>query len=273
MDDGGDVHDTDAAECIPQAPRADINMILEKLAQVSDHPSQRGFIRGRNLLTSVVELDAVVAGFLYDDEAEPAAVLLDIAAAFPGAEWEYIRCALTSQADPAALVDALFALYGPTHIEVRRNGHATGRPLRVTREIRQGCHASGIVWALLHDPIARSMWPALPRDELRLTAFADDAAVAMRTVFRDLSVLRHFMEVVRSVTGPGLNADNSAVINFTRRTYLVVHDIACGGPRTSRRLGSTASAVHLRNYNAFVVSVITHIAQLVRPGATTYIDS
>lgn len=82
---------------------------------------------------------------VHEDEAEPAPVLLGIAAASPSVEWEYIRWALFVQGGLAALVDALLALYGPTHIEVYFNRRAMGRLLRVTRGIRQGCLASGMV--------------------------------------------------------------------------------------------------------------------------------
>lgn len=62
-----------------------INNMLERYACAIVHPSQRGFVRGRDLLTNAAELEGAITGFLHDDEAEPAAVLLDIAAAFPSA--------------------------------------------------------------------------------------------------------------------------------------------------------------------------------------------
>lgn len=71
------------------------------------HSSQRGVISGQDLLTSVAELEGVVSGYLHDDEAEPVAVLLDVAAAFPSAERTSIRWALTAQGVPTWLVESL----------------------------------------------------------------------------------------------------------------------------------------------------------------------
>lgn len=62
-----------------------LNQMLDVIAQEVVHPSHRGFVRGRDIFTNVVELEAAVAGDLHDEEAEPAAVLLDIVAAFPSA--------------------------------------------------------------------------------------------------------------------------------------------------------------------------------------------
>lgn len=205
-----------------------LNGMFEKFATALVHPSQRGFVRGRDLLVNVAELDGAVTGFLYDDESELAAVLLGIAAAFPSAEWEIVRWALERQGVPRALADALFAMYGPTAAEVYLNGRASGCCMPVTCGIRQGCLASGTVWALLYDPVVRFLWGSLPRDDLWLTVSSDDIALALCNVFRDLRFVRRALEVA-SATGLRLNARKSVVINFTRRAHMVVQDIACDG--------------------------------------------
>lgn len=139
------------------------------------------------------------AGYLRDDESAPAAVLLDVA--FPSAEWDYIRWALAAQGVPQSLVDALLAMYGPTEVEVYFHCKPTARRMVVTRGIRP---ASGTVWALHYD-----LWAAVPRDHLRPAVFADEFAVALRNVFRDLCVLRRALGVVRVVTGLGANPRKS----------------------------------------------------------------
>lgn len=107
----------------------------------------------------MVEREVAGAGFLHDDKFEPAAELLDIAVAFRSPELEDICW------------------------------------LWVTRGIRQGCLASGTAWAVLYGPIVGCTWQALKRDELSLTALADDIVVGLQNVFRELRTLRHFLEV------------------------------------------------------------------------------
>lgn len=57
------------------------------------------------------------------------------------------------------------------------------------------------VWALLYDPVVRGMWLIFPCNDLWITVFADDVALALRNVFRDLAVLRRYMNVVKVGTG------------------------------------------------------------------------
>lgn len=95
-----------------------VNGTLEQYASAVVHPSQTGFVRGRDMLTNVAEIEGSITGFLHDDEAEPAAILLDVAVAFPSADWGYIRRALRALGVPRTLIDALFAMYGPTRIEI-----------------------------------------------------------------------------------------------------------------------------------------------------------
>lgn len=128
-----------------------LNGVLARIAE-DVHPSQRGFVRGRDLLTNVAKLDGAVTEFLHDDESEPAAVLPDVAAVLPeSAEWEYILLGIGCAASPSLscrrTVCDVWA--GPRRY---LNGRTTSIRLAVTRGIRQVCPASGSVWALLYDP-------------------------------------------------------------------------------------------------------------------------
>lgn len=130
-----------------------------------------------------------------------------------------------------------------------------------------------------------------------MTVFADDIAVALGNVFRDLHVLRRFMGVVRAGIGLSLNPDESAVINCTRRPHLVVWDVSRGGSgfpvsAAGRYLGCVlgsgsfathwaavqvkflAHATHANPlrlhslgiplaYNTLTISVVTYTAQLL----------
>lgn len=62
-----------------------------------------------------------------------------------------------------------------------------------------------------------------------ITAFADDIALALRKVFRDLRIFRRTLDVVGFATALRLNLRKSVVINSTRRSHVMVQDIACEG--------------------------------------------
>lgn len=95
-----------------------VNGMLEPMAQRVVHWSQRGFVKGRQITANVVHVEAAVEGYLHDEDAEPAAVFLDIAAAFPAVEWSYMHWALCRMGVPEGQVDAIFRRYGSafTHI-------------------------------------------------------------------------------------------------------------------------------------------------------------
>lgn len=169
-------------------------------------------------------LQGAVAGYLLDDESEPTTVLLGVAAAFPSAEWDYFRWV------PAAQQGAAPArLRGPTQVEVHLSGRPTARRLELTRGARQGFPASGTVWALLYDPFARFLWGAVPRRDLWPTVFADDIAVALRSVLLVLRIVRRALDVVSAATGFRLKPCKCGVVGFMRRPRRVVQDIACDG--------------------------------------------
>lgn len=122
-----------------------INEMRERFASSMVHQSHCGFVRGRDLLTNVAELEGAITGYLHDDEAEPAAVLLDVAAALPSAEWGYIHWALTRPGIPAAVIEALFAMYTPTSVDFVVDGRATGTRLRDSGDsVGMSCQRDGV---------------------------------------------------------------------------------------------------------------------------------
>lgn len=69
----------------------------------------------------------------------------------------------------------------------------------------------------------------LPRNDLWLTVFADDIAMELRNVFRDLRRARLALDIVGIAIGFCLNPPKSVVINYTRHLHVAVQYIACDG--------------------------------------------
>lgn len=96
-----------------------------------------------------------------------------------------MRWALSRVGVPYRLVSAIFRLYASAFVHSIWGGGVSSHSLPVIRGIRQGCPASGTLWALLYDPVVRRVWRAIPRGDGLLAVFADDIAVVLKTVFRD----------------------------------------------------------------------------------------
>lgn len=203
-----------------------ITSMLEPMAPRMVDWSQHGFVQGRQMVANVVHVEAALEESRHDEDAEPVAVLLDIAAAFPSVEWAYMLWALHRLGAPPDVVAAIFRFYDPTNAHILWDGAVSEQTLAVTRGIRQGCPAFGTLWALLRDPVVCRAWHCFPRDGL-LAVFADDIAVVLRNVFRDWRRVRGAFDEIRVLTGLALQLGKTVLINFTRRGHVVVKDIAC----------------------------------------------
>lgn len=159
--------------------------MLEPMVQRVVHWSQRGLVKGRQMAANVVHVEAVVDEYLNDEDAEPAVVFLDIAAAFPSAEWAYMQWALGRIQVPVSLIDAIFRLYASACVRSMWEGTVSDRSLPGIRGIPQGGLASGALWALLYDTFIRRAWHVVPRGGGIGAVFADDGDAVLRNIFRD----------------------------------------------------------------------------------------
>lgn len=120
----------------------------EPLVRLTVHWSQRGFVKGRQIATHVVQVESAFEECLNDVDSEPTALVLGFAAALPSVEWPCMRWALVR-------------LGVPEHVCRGDFSHA-----------RACLCAPSVGWrrvdpdtfsALLYDPVFRSVWGASPR--------------------------------------------------------------------------------------------------------------
>eukprot|EP00972_Heterocapsa_arctica_P000666 96708-Heterocapsa_arctica.AAC.1 len=72
--------------------------------------------------------------------------------------------------------------------------------------IRQGCPASGTLWAIAFDPILRSLIAALDTNQLATVGgFADDLGIAVDDPMTALPLTVSFFQVVKLAAGLQLN--------------------------------------------------------------------
>lgn len=138
---------------------------------------------------NVVQVEAVVEEYLNNEDAEPAAIFLDMAAVFPSAGWSCMRWALRRLGVPAGLDDATVRLYDSAFVHIVWGGGVSSHSLLVTCGIRQGCPASGTLWASLYGLVIRRAWQSFQLGGGLWLVFADDIAVVLRGVVRCCSEL------------------------------------------------------------------------------------
>lgn len=213
-------------------------------------------------MTEVAELDGAITCYFSTMSPSPP-LFCSTAVAFPLAEWACIRWAFAEQGVPHVVLDALSSMYGPMQVEIDLNGRPTVRRMNMTCGISQGCLVSGMVWALLYDPIAMYLWAALPRGDLWLTVFANDIAPALRNVFWSLRRARRALDVA------GVASAKECGDQFhPTAPRIVVQGIACDGngfPVSGMGtclgfvLGSELFAQRLAAVRAKVLSRASHV--------------
>ncbi len=137
-----------------------LNQPLAQVAQVTVHPRQRGFVRGRSITDNVIEIEGFAQSYAIAEAEDPAILLFDIKAAFPSLAHSWLWVVLIRMGIPKAIISAIRALYrGGVAIVVLLGARWGGFPIH--SGIRQGCPASGTLFALAIDPCIRYLMDQL----------------------------------------------------------------------------------------------------------------
>ena len=143
---------------------------------------------------------------------ESGVLLTDFAAAYPSVNHFWIFSAIENTVLPAFLCRFLRSIYKDSITHVEFAGEERGQFL-MARGVRQGCPASGFLFAMAFDPIFRwfqeSINPKNP-DNLDFLqpvqcAYADDLAVASSSFIGLMSALAPAFRSVDSIAGLNLN--------------------------------------------------------------------
>lgn len=191
-----------------------ITSLLEEVAVTTVSPLQRGFVRGRQILDNVFDVECAMELALLQVDSDPGIFLFDVEAAFPSASQAWIWRVMYAMELPRALCSAVQALYCNVRVRFLVGGVLSAYTVDVVSGIKQGCPSSGSLWALLYDLVIRNWGSILPTSELTLGCFADDLAAAARSVHDALPALLRTFDLVRTATRLRLNIRKTALVYF-----------------------------------------------------------
>lgn len=192
---------------------------LERVALALVHPAQSGVVRGRRMLSDVLEMQAALKEATMFGMAPSAMVLFDVAVAFPSAEWEWIWSCLDAIGMPGWLARGLRLTHESARMTVMFNGEVFHDiVISLRRGIKQGCPASSALLALFLDPIARRLVAVLPPLGYALTCFVDDLAAALGNALVGLRLLLPVLLEMLLAAGLALHAGKTRVVNFSAST-------------------------------------------------------
>jgi endonuclease/exonuclease/phosphatase family metal-dependent hydrolase len=198
-----------------------MNASLSQMAARTVSSRQRGFVRGRHLLDNVLETEASAVHFARFFGDSSGIVLLDLAAAFPSLAHSWIFSVLKKMGVPRFFRRALAKLYRKVNITILFGGSATAG-FAAKSGIKQGCPASGSLFAIALDPFLRMLCLRLPAPLYTVSAFADDMAIVTRKLFHTLAIIADLFALLGSATAMKLNPKKSIIIPLGRQTAFAI---------------------------------------------------
>lgn len=186
------------------------NRVLTRVCQRQISPAQRGFIRGRSIAASIALTEAAMCAMGVVSRTS-AAVFLDFRNAFPSLLHAWLRQVLVRARVPRwalRLVDymytdclSLFSVAGEVVADVR-----------IKCGVRQGCPASGSLFAIAVDPVLRvlAQGPG-PRSQIPF-AFADDLTVILRCFHILMPIVVELLERWSRVSGLALQTAKCEIV-------------------------------------------------------------
>lgn len=184
---------------------------------------------------------------------------LDIRKAFDSVKWEYIIDLLRRRGFPSIFRDWITALLCSSSSWILLNGVA-GSPIIHAQGLRQGDPISPLLFVLAIDPLQRILEMAATTGLfhkirgrgvlLRTSLYADDAAIFMAPIKRDIDHLSNILRLFGDVTGLATNFHKSSVIPI-RCGHINLSDIlqnlpAARGSFPMKYLGLPLSVWRLR---------------------------
>ena len=184
-------------------------VVLEKRIGHRLHHAQKGFLKGRQMLRNVLDVD-LAAQKVSVRSRSGAIVLFDFRAAFPSLSHDMIWDVLeVAGVDPQFIHVVKLFYSGNNHILKLRGLFFDG--VCVKSGVRQGCPLSGILFAMCVDVLITKISGVLKRDEIA-AAFADDLALVIEDFWIAAPALQMIFKEFQEISALALNIEKTVMI-------------------------------------------------------------
>ena len=255
---------------------AAINNTLSLLCAATVGPCQQGFIRGRSLIDNVVDVEATAVGFDRYYTGKSGIMLVDLAAAFPSLSHLFLFWVLDRMGIPDYFREAIRQLYDNNTCDLLLNG-ARYPGFDIDGGIRQGCPASGSLYALSFDPFLRfleSLFTVGPGVDIviraLIRAFADDVAIVLRDILRSLRTIFSAFQTLAKATGMHLNIRKCVIIPLWDRGVFDTRRFVIDEVPELREISVRLAAKYLGNFIGPEADILRWISQLEKYRARVF---
>ena len=173
---------------------------------ISHH--QQGFLKGRQMLNNVIDID-YYAMTVSLTSAKGAAIFFDFKAAFPSVSHKFLFESLAHIGMPRSSLAFIRALYDNNKCNVSYKG-LLYEGFSMESGVRQGCPISPLLFAAAVDVLLRKLQNDIPDSVNK--AFADDVALVIKRWKEDGGVARVIFDEFRKMSGLELNMPKTIVV-------------------------------------------------------------
>jgi endonuclease/exonuclease/phosphatase family metal-dependent hydrolase len=198
-----------------------LNGKLSQLACVTVHGNQRGFVQGRRMQDNIIEAESLAIHLCKYFASQSGIVMFDFASAFPSLAHSYIFASLRKLGVPQHVLTALRKLYSRCTANILIGG-SSDIDISILAGIKQGCPASGSIFALALDPFIRYLCLRIPPPLNAVGAFADDIVITVHNLLASLRVLFPMFVVLELAGGLKLNITKTIIIPLAKATEFSV---------------------------------------------------
>jgi len=192
------------------------NRIMASAARLTWEPilskyvslKQQGFIKGRQMLGNVIDIDFHSMRVSLTKESG-AVIFFDFKAAFPSVSHKFLRESLSSIGLPTHALAFIDALYSHNNCNLAFKGN-TYKGFSMHCGVRQGCPISPLLFAAAVDILLRRLEQMIQSGIIR--AFADDIGMVVEDFFRDGRIAQTVFSEFASMSGLELNLPKTVAI-------------------------------------------------------------
>jgi hypothetical protein len=182
---------------------------LEKEIGHLMNPAQKGFLKGRQMIRNVLEID-MAAQKISVRSRSGAILLFDFAAAFPSISHDMMWEVLGMAGIDENFIAVIKMFYQSNRHLLKLRG-SIFRGVEVHSGVRQGCPLSGLLFALCIDVLLDRIDDLLHGDEA-IGAFADDIAVVVENFWITAPAMEVLFTEFRSISALSLNVKKTVMV-------------------------------------------------------------
>ena len=168
-------------------------------------------VKGGRISDAIVDLEAEALRATLLGHS-PAVLCCDIKAAFPSLIFIYLISVLTAMGVPPPILHAISVLYTSCIGYVLFKGQSYGS-IHSRRGVRQGGTASSVLFILAYDPFLRYLASQLGPSS-SVFGFADDTAVVMWNVYKQLMIVRAAFTILARAAGLHIHGRKNQLLHL-----------------------------------------------------------